>query len=124
MKKVVEYINGSYLPITESWIYNQIKNLNQYKPIIYANYLENVTLFPLIDVKIRTLYLKGKLYNPWVLANKIFNKVFGFYFPITFYLLLDKPDILHAHFGITGYNSVFLKKIFNFKLITTFYGYD
>ena len=36
----------------------------------------------------------------------------------------DKPNLVHAHFGLSGYNFLKLKKIFKLPLVTTFYGCD
>jgi len=34
MGKVIHFKKDSYLPVTETWIYEQIKNLKRYKPIV------------------------------------------------------------------------------------------
>ena len=55
MKTVIHYA-GLYLPITETWIYGQIKNLRKYCPIVYATSTENLDIYP--TEKIRSLELK------------------------------------------------------------------
>lgn len=122
MKTVIHYKAGSYLSVTETWIYGQIKNLKSYRPIVYATSIENLDIYP--TEKIRSLELKRGLGNLTTFFNKGWNKVFNFYLFFAFFLIKDKPNLVHAHYGPAGYNFLRLKKLFNFPLITSFYGYD
>jgi len=122
MKKIVHYTSGVYLTITAQWIYGQIKNLKEYNPIVYCNETDNLDIFPTACV--RSLKLKHKQLDLWTIVNKTFKKVFKFDFPFVFLLKKDKPDLIHAHFGGSGYYMLILKRIFRTPLITTFYGYD
>jgi colanic acid/amylovoran biosynthesis glycosyltransferase len=112
------------LPITQTWIYGQIKNLERYQPVVYAHKTENLDIFPTKNIKIRSLGLKGGLRYPWTFFNDAWKNVFDFYPSFALFLIRDKPDLVHAHFGHSGYNFLKLKKIFKLPLITTFYGYD
>lgn len=122
MRNIIHYKYGSYLPLTENWIYSQINNLSQYTPIFYSHSTENLDVFPLN--KIRSLD-KFKLRDKdiSVFINK-FNQVFGINPAFLFYLKIDQPLLIHAHFGNSGYYFLQLKKKFKIPLITTFYGYD
>ena len=125
MKTVIHYRESSYLSITETWIYGQIKNLRRYQPIVYTFRTENLDIYP--TESIRSLEFKKGLIgliDPSTFFNKAWNKVFGFYPPFYFGLMKDKPNLVHAHFGPSGYNFLTLKKIFKLPLITTFYGFD
>lgn len=124
MKTVIHYKASSYLPITENWIYSQIKNLRRYQPIVYACKVENLDIFPTENIKIRSLELKQGLGNPWTFFNAAWNKVFNFYPLFAFFLVRDKPNIVHAHFGPSGYSFLKFKNVFKLPLITSFYGYD
>ncbi len=124
MKTILHYKAGSYLPITETWIHEQIKNLKKYQPVIYAHDKENMDIFPLGNIKIRSLELKKGLRDPFIFFNEGWNKVFNFYPIFAFNLIKDRPKLVHAHFGPSGYSFLKLKKMFNFPLITTFYGFD
>ena len=55
MRTVLHYKYGSYLPITENWIFNQIKYLKKYKSIVYAHKKENINIFSLNSNIIKTL---------------------------------------------------------------------
>ncbi|MGB7533080.1 MAG: glycosyltransferase [Halobacteriota archaeon] len=124
MKTIVHYKAGPYLPITETWIYGQIRNLRRYLPIVYCQGTENLDIFPTENIKIRSLELKEGLRDPWTFFNTAWNKVFNFYPYFAFSLVKDKPKLVHAHFGYSGYSFLKLKKIFRLPLITTFYGFD
>lgn len=103
-KIIVHYKAGSYLPLTETWIYAQIKNLEKYKPIVYCQGTENLKIYP-------TKYIRS--------FNQKTKKLLT-----PFYLFIDKPDLIHAHFGPSGYDFLVFKKIFRLPLITAFYGQD
>jgi len=122
MKRVVHYKAGPYLPITETWIYGQIKNLKKYQPIVYALKIENLDIYPVREI--RSLELQKGLGNVRSFFNKGWNKLFHFYPGFIFPLVKDKPELVHAHFGPSGYSFLPLKQIFRIPLITTFYGYD
>ena len=117
METVVHYKPGTYLPITENWIYTQIRNLNKYKPIVYTDKVQNLDLFPVDNIRI-------KLNEPFI-VQKAINKIPLFKY--RFYrqwLKADRPSIVHAHFGPAGYEFVKLRKVSTFPIVTTFYGYD
>jgi len=122
MKTVIHYKWGPYLPITEAWIYGQINNLKKYRPIVYCTDTENLDIYP--TDSIRALGLSQGKSAPKYFLNKAFNKIFNFC--PSFYIALgkDKPALIHAHFGPSGYHFLGLKKIFKLPLITAFYGYD
>ena len=122
MKTVIHYKVGPYLPITETWIYGQIKNLKRYKPIVYATSIENLDIYPIKNI--RPLNLKKGLGDVRTFFNKGWNKVFHFYPFFVSALLKDKPQLIHAHFGPSGYSFLPLKRLFRLPLITTFYGCD
>lgn len=124
MKTVIHYKAGSYLPITQTWIYGQIKNLKRYQPIVYAVKTENLDIYP--TEKIRSLEIENSLGDLVTFFSKGWNKLFNSYpsFLFFFFLTKDKPALIHAHFGPSGYSFLRLKSMFKLPLITTFYGYD
>lgn len=122
MKKVLHYISGTYLTLTETWIYGQISNLKEYSPVVYCRNTNNLDIYPV--EKIRSFRLKDERGGLWTLSCRACSRLFGFYPPYPFFLLKDRPDLIHAHFGMSGYNSLFAKKAFSLPLVTTFYGLD
>jgi colanic acid/amylovoran biosynthesis glycosyltransferase len=122
MKKVLHYKADSYLPIVETWIYELIKNQKRYKPIVYTLRTENLDIFP--TEEIRSLELKKGIKSFASFFNKGWNMLFNFYPGFFPFLLKDKPGIIHAHFGPSGYNFLFYKRLFRLPMVTNFYGYD
>lgn len=124
MRTIVHYKSiSSYLPITENWIYENMKNLKMYNHIVYARKIENLDIYGDKVNKIRILRLRN-LMDPLTFFNKVCHRICGFYFPELFYFLKDNPDLIHAHFGPSGYECLKLKNILKLPLITSFYGFD
>ncbi len=119
---VVHFKAGTFLPVTENWIFRQIEGLREYAAVVYCLDRENAETFFL--ERIRSLQLSKARPGPWTIFNKGFNRMCGMYLPFLFYLMADKPVLAHAHFGPSGYGFLQLKKLFNIPLITTFYGVD
>ena len=123
MRKVIYYKDGSYLPITETFIYGKIKNLKRYKPIIYATKIEHLDIFP--TEYIRSLDLKLVIIRDFYnFFNYYCKKILNFYPQFIFHLKKDRPNLIHAHFGPSGYSFLKLKQIFRLPIITSFYGFD
>lgn len=119
-RPVVLHLNDSYLPLTETWIYTQVRKLRAFRPVFGARRLENLGSFPLDDVvKLghgnpwearldATMFeLSGR---PWITASKLARRV--------------RPRIIHAHFGPEGVRALPLRTRCSRPLVTTFYGYD
>lgn len=116
MRRVLHFKTGPYLPVTENWMYGQIKGLRRYEPIVYACNRENLSLFPVNKIR-TTGFLR--VAKRGLRLRKIY-----FYLYFLYYLAKDRPDVVHAHFGPSGQRFLVLKRIINVPLITTFYGYD
>lgn len=79
MKTVIHYKAGPYVGTTETWLYEQIKNLRRYQPIVYAHKTKNLDIFPTGNINIRSLELKEGIRDPWTFFNAAWSKVFNFY---------------------------------------------
>lgn len=122
MKKVLHYKDGPYLPLTENWIYEIIRNHRKYSPLIYCHGILNREAFSINNI--RSIELNNWNKNLITLLNILWNKFFGFYPSFYYFIVRDKPILIHAHFGLSGYSILGIKKIFSIPLITTFYGQD
>jgi colanic acid/amylovoran biosynthesis glycosyltransferase len=122
MKTVVAHLTNDYLPLTQTWLYNnQVINLKRYKPIVIAQSTMNLDMFP-------TKYVYSPP-NPGYISkiiNIIRMKLIGSHSTRTFEKILKDNDVklLHAHFGTEGVGYLKLKKKLNIPMITTFYGMD
>ncbi len=112
---------STYLLQTENWIFNQIRFLKDFRSIVYCLNEKKPNKFdgPLIHSLNRDLSSWRKYYERGV------RKFVTGYYPY-FYrkLKIEKPQLIHAHFGWTGLNFLPLAKAFNLPLITSFYGAD
>lgn len=114
MKRIIHYKAGTYLPVSENWIYSQINGLKKFTPIVYCQNTENLETFSIKHI--RGVFVNLNQLNIFNINLQI-NII-----PIL--LKIDKPALIHAHFGPSGYSILKYKKLFNIPLITTFYGYD
>lgn len=122
MNKVIHYTNSIFLENTENWIYEQIKNNTEFTPIVYAKKIINSDIYPI--QKTRSFLIDKNRKNPRQILDKISIKLTGSLISPILYLFIDKPDIIHCHFGNSGYNFLLQKKIKKIPMITTFYGFD
>jgi colanic acid/amylovoran biosynthesis glycosyltransferase len=117
VRKVLLFKTGPYLPVTENWIYGQISHLRRYKPMVYACNGQNLKLFPV--ERIRTTKFGDATQAPPVLRKLYFYAYFLF-----FLLTVDRPNVVHAHFGPSGQRFLVFERFIRVPLITSFYGYD
>jgi colanic acid/amylovoran biosynthesis glycosyltransferase len=119
-KPIVVHIVSTYLAMTNSWIYNQIRYLTRWQAIILCNNTKNMDVFPFESVY--SLPSQIKLLR---LALFFYRKIRGYnniYFRHK--VKTEHAKILHSHFGPVGYDSLSLAQATSVPLVTTFYGYD
>jgi colanic acid/amylovoran biosynthesis glycosyltransferase len=118
MKKIA-YFKIGYLPLSETFVYEQIRNIKKYKTSLLCAKAFNLDKFPLDDIK-SLRDLPPHLY----LLNGISIKLFN-YSPY-FAEIIKKENfaLLHALFGTDGLRALPYKKKFNIPLITDFRGND
>jgi len=122
MNTVLHYKYGPYLPITENWIYGQIRYFEKYSPIVYCHGTENADAYPVKNI--RSFPRIKKVGNISDFLEQIFNRGLSYYYLIPFFLAKDKPAIVHCHFGPSGFMFLRFKRKFGLPMVTTFYGYD
>jgi colanic acid/amylovoran biosynthesis glycosyltransferase len=115
----VVYSVRKWLPLTMRWIYNQIKYLESFKPLILADSTTNLQELP--DIPVVAINGKHRL-ALFELAHKL-----GFRFsPSNYDSAIKKhhPTLLHSHVGNRAWYDLPLAKKHNLKQIVTFYGAD
>lgn len=117
--KVVHY-STTFLSLTQNWIYYQISNLDKVDVSFYSYYRQNKEIFPFENLR----WVKETEYNIPSFINKIWNKHAHWSPHYLYWLLKDNPDIIHAHFGTSGYHMLPYSKLLRIPLITSFYGHD
>ena len=104
---------GSYLPYSETFIYDQLRNHIRYKPTVYAYKRGGGhARFPFSDV----IALKG--------FERMQYRVIGQSKRFDQHLHRNRPALLHAHFGTNGVYAVPFARRHGLPLIVSFHGHD
>ena len=118
-RPVVAHSVEKWLPLTMTWVYNQIKYADKFSSIVFTESVENLDQFPW-----QRVYADGGRNNRFV--RRVMRR-FGL---TPRYVLFDQaikeyqPHILHSHFGDLGWVNIPLARKNRLKHVVTFYGYD
>ncbi|WP_281194374.1 glycosyltransferase [Halorubrum sp. F4] len=123
MSDKVGHFVRSYLPLTQTFIYQYVSNHDRYQPFVCSTFSENLGMF---GFEPRETFMDLSRWSPqfWrdgILAKFDIRDISETYYPRV--LERRDPDILHAHFGPIGVNLVPYREP-DRKLVTSFYGYD
>ncbi len=119
MEPVVAHSANPYLPATATWIYDQIRALKRYRPIILTQTRQNLDRFPIEPV------LSAEDISPLRRTTlRLIRKMRGTYAGYENWLREHNAALIHAHFGQEGYRCLSAKQRAGIPLITTFYGLD
>ena len=126
----VAFIITEYLGLPETFIYEEIKNLKKFNPVVLTHSVINTDIFPLDNIiklkeglwKIDKSNSSGTL-NPLAKIKNLKHHLTAYYY---FKNLIKKENIkiVHAQYGSDGVYSLPLKEKFNLPLVTSFRGYD
>jgi len=117
MKPVVAHYNSSYLPITEVWLYNQLKQLEGFSTPFLCRTTQNLNMFPMDQV-----FALNDLTSISKIFNLLYFKAFG-YIP-SFASRIKEAKLLHVHFGYNAIKMAGLKRHLKIPMICSFYGID
>ena len=111
-----------WLPQTETWIYNQVKYLQrEVESHIVCAKTENLDQFDLENIhaipkkSLLDRYRASRLNHADQRARLLW---------LLFKSQRIKPDIIHSHFGTTGWDDSFVVRFTRAKHVVTFYGFD
>lgn len=117
MQKIA-HLTVRYLNFSETFIYEQIRNMKSFEPVVFTLSTRKPEMFPVKDIySVSSLpYLTQKEES----VRSIFGR--SRYFRD----LIKELDIklIHAHFAYMGNYALQFKKYFNIPIITSFYGLD
>lgn len=119
----VAHFRGTYLGLTETFIYQYLSNHERYDALIGGIQATNIDKFPFEP---RYILLEHPHWDPrfWIWGALEKFDVPGITYSYYQYVInKSDPDILHAHFGPTGIQLV-PNRTDNRPLVTSFYGYD
>ncbi len=123
----VAHVMRTYLGFSETFIYSILTNADRFQPVVVADDLANLDLFPF-----EPLYgiSSIKRFSWWWLINSLHYRLTdkeAFFEYMTYVRhVINKTNtrLIHAHFGPLGVRMLPLKRALNVPLVTTFYGYD
>ena len=118
-RPVVACCLARYLPPSQTFIYEQVRDIRAVQMIVLAGERENTALFPLPDVYFSD---EGRFTWSW-LQSQIDRKVLHI-LPRERVARRKEVRLLHAHFGASSAWTLPLKHRLGVPLITTFHGYD
>ena len=123
LRPVALHAVRQYLPLTENWIYEQIRQAKGFFPVVACDERTDPEAFPLADVHAATdLPLAGAHH----FLNRVHRRVLYANWPGTYAGVIDmyRPAVIHAHFGDRGVLMLGAARKHRIPLVTTFYGYD
>jgi colanic acid/amylovoran biosynthesis glycosyltransferase len=118
-KPVVAHSMDCWLPLTMTWVSNQVKYMDAFSSIVLADRIDNFDQFPWYPV----YFVQGAIGK---LSLRFIRKLMGRAYSSIHADALNKylPILLHSHFADRGWNDIPLVKRFGLKHVVTFYGYD
>lgn len=123
----VIHICQNYLGLSETFIYQIIKNHNKWQPVVITNKIQNFEKFPIKSI-VSTEFIRK--YSFWWFRNHLDyylskeDNYVDYISYLKYQIRKNHGKIIHAHFGPAGYKMLPIKKSLKIPLITTFYGYD
>jgi len=120
MTTVAHFINP-YLPLTQNWIYNQLRFNTRCRNIVLCRTMENAEQFPLEHVF--PAFPENSIHArlSMTLARALAHYPPGHYRSV---INREKPQVLHGHFSWESWRNIGLIKQTRLPLLTTFYGLD
>ena len=116
---------GTFLEISENWIYPQITAVPDTREFIVANHVINQGLFPVAEDRIttsRALWNKPFRGRRWL--EPIERRINYRMILHNLIYISWNPQIIHAHFGTQGWKCLPLQRHLGIPLVTSFYGSD
>lgn len=118
-RPAVGQLFNRYLPITENWIWEQLRQLRDFRPVVLARRTDNLAAFPLASV-----HSAGAQPRWRRAASRVREAVAG-YTPL--HVAAARAEgvrLMHAHFGPVAAWGVTLAARIGVPLIASFYGFD
>lgn len=102
---------------TTNWMYDHLRMVPRYRPVVLCNNLENRDEFP--ELEARELHGGG-------LLERIWHRLAGgrLYPPFRRTLQRAEPRVLHSHFGYVAENDLSIQRALDCPWVVAFYGAD
>ncbi len=118
-QRTVAHCANPFLELTTVWMYDQIRSLRRYRPVVVTQAVRNREAFPFDPI-----YSAEDL--PWWgrTACRMVRKVRGTYADYASLLRREGVEVIHAHFGQEGYRCLEARRGAGVPMVTAFYGMD
>jgi colanic acid/amylovoran biosynthesis glycosyltransferase len=119
LRPVVAHCADPFLELTTVWLYDQIRSLDRYWPIVLTQAVRNAELFPFREI--HDLSRVNPLQRLWhILRRKLGGQHQGY----GEVMRREGAVLAHAHYGHEGYRCLSAAAAAGIPLVTTFYGFD
>jgi len=126
------HLVGSYLPITENWLYRRLSGLTRYPPVVLADELRNAEDYPLKQIHVFGRAPRWQRALRRLTGNLGYHLITGWPFAYlnAYYreLSVAAPGIVHSHFAPVAVRFRTLRTLarrrFGCPTVCSFYGYD
>lgn len=116
----VAHCASPYLEMTNVWIYDQIRSLSRYRPVVLTQAVRNRDHYPSTDV----VFTHEALPAFRRMAYRGLRKWKGTYVGYQQVLIQEGVDLMHAHFGQEGFRCLGARRRARIPMVTSFYGLD
>ncbi|CAN5763847.1 hypothetical protein BH23GEM3_BH23GEM3_08040 [soil metagenome] len=118
-KPVVAQAMGTFLPVTENWIYHQMRFLRTVRSVVLAKRTANPESFPWEGVHAIRDQPRAR-----VQYDRFMRNLRGYYPMHRAVCRAEGVGMIHAHFGFNGLTYRHLARELHVPLLTSFYGVD
>ncbi|WP_424769045.1 glycosyltransferase [Paenibacillus sp. sgz302251] len=98
----IAFVRVRYLPPSETFIYEELKNIKQFKAIVFSRRKMNLKRFPFPRIK--------RLPSGTKKIARVFKR--------------KKIKLIHARFGNAGVRLIEVKRRLRIPMVTSFHGFD
>jgi len=121
--KISVQIKPTYLEKTEAWLWEYLRNLQEFEPVVICEETKNLDIFPLNNIVILPkVEFPFKLVS--FIARMFLPRNIAIEKSLTTVVKNSKTHLIHAHFGPNGVYALPVAKKLGIPLVTSFYGFD
>jgi colanic acid/amylovoran/stewartan biosynthesis glycosyltransferase WcaL/AmsK/CpsK len=118
----VAHVHHEFFPLSETFIYGQIRHLSRFRPVCLADRFVNLDAFPFPPADL--FRCEAQRYTLSWLVDAAFRMLARRQLSVERILRRENVRLLHAHFGPSGVRALTYRRGMRLPLVTTFYGYD
>jgi colanic acid/amylovoran biosynthesis glycosyltransferase len=122
-KHPVVHLLRTYLPRSQTFIYNCLRHMRRHRPIVLAERRENEDTFPIDDIVFLPEQARWRAYGDKIL-RRLIQRQWLIEPAYDAALRAASPRVIHAHFGLSGVFALPHARDLAIPLLTSFHGAD